>query len=144
MPILMKRIALFLVLDLLTCYLVYPQAAGPKTERAPDNVTGRYVLRYSNVRSSLNVQLLPNSKIKFSLIALLETGGGSPRNGVVEATVTLKKNSAVYQSGECRISMKFLGQRVEVKERNVDDCGFGAFVTAQGTYVRKSRRPRFE
>lgn len=140
----MKRTALLLCVYLLGCYLVYPQAERPRAERSRDSVTGRYVLHYSNVRSSLNVLLLPNKQIKFSLIALLETGGGSPRNGVIEATVPLKHNTAVYQNGECRISMKFLNRRVEVTESNVDDCGFGAFVTAQGTYIRKSRRPRFD
>jgi hypothetical protein len=140
----MKRTALLLFVYLLTCCLVYSQAERPKVERTRDNVTGRYVLRYSNVRGSLNVLLLPNNKIKFSLIALLETGGGAPRNGVVEATVALKDNTAIYQDGGCTISMKFLNNRVKVKESNVDECGFGAFVTAQGTYLRKGRKPRFD
>jgi hypothetical protein len=140
----MNRAALLLFAYLLTCCLVCPQVARPTTGRTRDNITGHYVFRYSNVRSSLNVQLLPNNQIKFSLIALLETGGGTPRNGVVEATVPLKNNTAVYQDGACRIEMKFLNGRVEVKEHKVDDCGFGAFVTAQGTYLRRSRKPRFD
>ena len=140
----MKRIALLLSVSLLSCGLVYPQAERLKAGRTRDDVTGRYVLRYSNVRGSLNVQLLPNNRIKFSLVALLETGGGATRNGVVEATVALKDNTAIYQDGECKISMKFLSHSVLVKESNVDDCGFGAFVTAQGTYIRRSRKPRFD
>lgn len=88
--------------------------------------------------------LLPNNKIKFSLTALLLTGGGETRNGVVEATLDLKNNTAIYQAGECRISMKFLNNRVIVKERNVNDCGFGTFATAQGTYIKRSRKPRFD
>jgi hypothetical protein len=96
------------------------------------------------VRGNLNVQLLPNSRIRFSLVALLETGGGGNRNGVAEGTLALKNNRAVYQQGECRISMKFLDNSVEVEESNVEDCGFGAFVTARGTYHRKSRRPSFD
>ena len=141
----MRRTAsLLFVALLLACCLVHAQGKKSKARRTPDNITGHYVLRYSNVRSSLNVRLLPNSQIKFSLVALLETGGGSPRNGVVEATVALKNGTAVYEDGECRISMKFVSNKVIVQESNVEDCGFGAFVTAQGTYIRKSRKPRFD
>ena len=126
------------------CPLVCAQAGRSKAVAARDQITGSYVLRYSNVRGSLNVQLLPNNQIRFSLVALLETGGGGTRNGVVEATVALKGNTAFYQDGECRIYLKFLNNRVEVKETIVDDCGFGAFVTAQGIYVRRSRKPKFD
>lgn len=137
----MKRTALLLFVSLLACCLVQARAERGRTR---DNITGQYTLRYSNVRGSLNVQLLPNDKIKFSLTALLTTRGGETRNGVVEATVALNDNTAVYEEGQCRISMKFLNNTVEVKESNVDDCGFGAFVTAQGTYTRKSRKPKFD
>lgn len=140
----MRRAAALLFVASLACCLVHSQAKRAKAGRTPDNITGHYVLRYSNVRSSLNVQLLPDSRIKFSLVALLETGGGSPRNGVVEATLALKNGTAVYEDGECRISMKFSGNKVIVQEKNVEDCGFGAFVTAQGTYIRKSRKPKFD
>lgn len=140
----MKRAALLLLVYLAACHLAYPQAGRSKTVPARDNITGSYVLRYSNVRGSLNVQLLPNNQIKFSLVALLNTGSQETRNGVAEGTVRLKGNTAIYRSGECRISMKFLNNRVVVKEANVDDCGFGAFVTAQGTYLRRSRRPQFD
>lgn len=140
----MRRTAPSIFVALLACCLVHAQGERLKVRRTPDNITGHYVLRYSNVRSSLNVQLLPNSQIKFSLVALLETGGGSPRNGVVEATLALNNGTAVYEDGECRISMKFVGNKVIVQENNVEDCGFGAFVTAQGTYIRKSRKPRFD
>lgn len=140
----MRRTASLLFIALLACCLVHAQGERSKARRAPDNITGHYVLRYSNVRSSLNVQLLPKNQIKFSLVALLETGGGSPRNGVVEATVALKNKTAVYEDGGCKLSMKFVGNKVIVQESNVEDCGFGAFVTAQGTYIRKSRKPKFD
>ncbi len=136
--------SLLLALLLLCATVAHAQTARRVNGRTRDAVTGQYVLRYSNVRGNLNVQLLPNSRIKFSLVALLETGGGGNRNGVAEGTIALKNSSAVYQEGECRISMRFLGGRVELEESNVEDCGFGAFVTAQGTYIRKSRRPRFD
>ena len=118
----MKRMTLLLLASLLACPAVYPQARRPGGARARDEVTGRYVLRHSNVRGRLDARLLPGNQVRFSL------------------TVP----SATYRDGECRISMKFLGARVVVEESNAEDCGFGAFVTAQGMYVRKSRSPRFD
>jgi hypothetical protein len=141
----MKRVTPLLFVYLLTCCFVFPSYAPAKTsERARDQFTGRYELRYLNVRATLNVQLLPDNKIRFSLVALLNTAGGETRNGVAEGTIELKGDRAVYQSGACRISMKFINSRVVVEESNVDECGFGAFVTAKGTYLRKSRKPRFD
>ena len=141
----MKRTALFLFLFLLLAGPAgYPQAGRPRGARASDHVTGQYVLRHSNVRGRLDAQLLPGNQVKFSLVALLETAGGSTRNGVAQGTVTLEGDTAIYRDGECSISMRFLNARVVVEESNVEDCGFGAYVTAQGTYVRRSRKPRFD
>ena len=141
----MKRTTPFLLLFLLLAGPAgYPQAARPKGARASDHVTGQYVLRYSNVRGRLDAQLLPGNQVKFSLVALLETAGGSTRNGVAQGTVPLQGDTAIYREGECSISMRFLNAGVVVEESNVEDCGFGAYVTAQGTYVRRSRNPRFD
>jgi hypothetical protein len=140
----MKRTILILLVSLFASQQGYAQALRSRPARQPDQFTGHYVLRYSNVRGRLDVQRLPNNRIKFSLTALLVTSGGETRNGVAEGTVPLKGGTAIYRNGECRITMKFLNNRVEVKESNVDDCGFGAFVTAQGTYIRRSRKPGFD
>ena len=40
--------------------------------------------------------------------------------------------------------MRFLNAGVVVEEGNMENCGFGAYVTARGTYVRRSRNPRFD
>ena len=140
----MKRTILSLLVCLLACPAAYPQAGRPGGARVGDGVTGQYVLRYSNVRGRLDARLLPGRKVRFSLTALLETAGGSTRNGVAEGTVPLQGDTAIYREGECSISMRFLNAKVVVEESNVEDCGFGAYVTAQGTYVRRSRNPRFE
>ncbi len=139
----MRRVASMLFIALLACCPIQAQSESAQARRTRDNISGHYALRYSNVRSRLDVQLLPNNQIKFSLVALLETGGNSPRNGIVEATVALKNGVAVYEQGECKISMKFINNKAVVRESHVDDCGFGAFVTAEGTYLRKSRKPLF-
>jgi hypothetical protein len=139
----MNRTTLSLLMCLLACPAGYPQAGRPSGARAGDDVTGRYVLRHSNVRGRLDARLLPGKKVRFSLTALLETAGGSTRNGVARGTVPLEGDTAVYRDGACRISMRFLDAGV-VEESNVEDCGFGAYVTARGTYVRRSRNPRFD
>jgi hypothetical protein len=134
----MRRSFSLLIAAALACSVVLAQ-----NSRTQNNVTGQYVLHYSNVSARLDVLLLPHSRIKFSLVALLATGRDS-HNGEAEGIVAVNKDTAVYEDGECRISMKFINGKVVVTEHNVDDCGFGAFVTAQGTYIRKSRKPRFD
>ena len=103
----MKKATLFLLL-LLAGPAVYPQAGRPRDARARDQVTGQYVLRHSNVRGRLDARLLPGNQVKFSLVALLETAGGSSRNGVAQGTVPLQGDTAIYRDGECTISMRFL------------------------------------
>lgn len=110
---------------------------------ATDPITGHYTFRESNVINSLDVQLLSNNKIKFHLLALLKTGADSLHNGEVEDTVSIKDNVATYQEGNCKLVMKFIDNKVEVTEDNVDDCGFGAYVTAAGKYTKKSSKPKF-
>jgi hypothetical protein len=127
-----------LIVAALTC-----AATAGQNRHASNNVSGQYVLHSSNVSARLDVLQLPHGRIKFSLVALLATGRDS-HNGTAEGTVALNKDTAVYEDGECRISMKFVNSKVVVKEHNVQDCGFGAFVTAQGTYIRKSRKPKFD
>jgi hypothetical protein len=134
----MRKAFLILILTALTC-----AAAAAQTSRAGNNVTGQYVLHYSNVSARLDVLQLSHGRIKFSLVALLKTGRDS-HNGTAEGTVALNRGTAVYEDGDCRISMKFVNGKVVVKEHDVQDCGFGAFVTAQGTYIRKSRKPKFD
>jgi hypothetical protein len=138
------RSALLLLLSLLTCIFAQAQQDGHKTRNRLDDVSGHYILSYSNVSGSLDALLLPKGRIRFRLLALLQTGGESPRNGMVEGTVSLKNDTAVYKEETCQISMKFVNNKVIVREQNVGDCGFGAYVTAQGTYIRKARKPKFD
>ncbi|WP_157776219.1 hypothetical protein [Gloeomargarita lithophora] len=113
-----------------------------KPNQPRDMISGRYTLKYQNVHNELNVLLLPNQQVKIDLLALLKTGSDL-RNGVVQAQLPLKKNSLLYQEGACKLAFKFTNKAVVVTETNVEECGFGAFVTAQGTYVKRSNIPKF-
>jgi hypothetical protein len=113
------------------------------SKRLSKNISGHYILRYSNVSNRLDVLLLKSNQIKFHLIALLNTGSDSPHNGEIKDTIELKGNIAVYEAGKCKITLKFIDNKVQITESNVDDCGFGAFVTAKGTYIKRSVKPIF-
>lgn len=106
--------------------------------------TGHYVCKYLNVIDTLNVLLLPKGQVKFDLIALLKAGQET-RNGEVQGVATLKGNTAIYSEGGCKVAIKFTDKKAEVKVENADDCGFGAFVTADGSYLKTNgSTPKFD
>jgi hypothetical protein len=119
--------------------------AAPLKQAAPrQTVTGHYVCKYLNVTDTLNVLLLPKGQVKFDLIALLKAGD-EMRNGEVQGIAALKGNSAVYNQDSCKVTIKFAGNKAEVKVENAEACGFGAFVTADGSYLKANgRTPKFD
>lgn len=119
-----------------------PTLAENKMAQPPDTISGRYTLKYQNVQNELNVLLLPNQQVQIDLTALLKTGS-DVRNGVIQAKLPLKNSSVFYQEGNCKLSFKFVKKTVVVTESNVDQCGFGAYVTAKGTYLKQSNTPKF-
>ncbi|HEY0003797.1 MAG TPA: hypothetical protein VGB17_03215 [Pyrinomonadaceae bacterium] len=138
----MKRVIRSWLLMAAVC--LSAQAQQSKSSSTPAPVTGHYSYRRLNISNSLDVLLLPGGKIKFQLIALLLVGQGA-RNGEVRGIVTLENGRAVYDEGGCRVRLKFTRNKVYVSAANEDACGFGAYVTANGTYLkRNSRRPRFD
>jgi hypothetical protein len=106
-------------------------------------ITGHYILKYKNVSNQLHIEKVSNDRIRFHLIALLLTGSDSPHHGEIRSEIDLKENIATYQDGSCKITFKFNSNAVKVYEENVDDCGFGAFVTASGKYIKKSNEAIF-
>lgn len=67
-------------------------------------------------------------------------------NGEIQAIVKLEKGVAVFESGDCRLKMEFLPTSVRIWQSDeVGDCGFGANVTAAGTYRKSdSKKPKFD
>jgi hypothetical protein len=73
-------------------------------------------------------------------------GAPSYNHGADDFRAPVKNSVATYASrnanGTCRLRFAFARDRVRVTQEGRDQaCGFGAFVTIDGTYPRVSRRP---
>ncbi len=137
-------VSLFFLLVLLFTAAQTP----PNTNAKPRIVTGHYRLRQNEFRNSLDVQQLPGGKIKFQLVALWVSYNNpeNVHNGELRGIVTLDKGVAIYETGTCKITMRFTLNRVAITESDESgDCGFGANVTAAGSYRKiNSRTPTFD
>jgi len=135
-------------LFVLLVFLFIATPAPLNTNAKPSSVTGHYRLRQDEFRNSLDVQQLTGGKIKFQLVALWVSYNNPENihNGELRGTVTLDKGVAIYESGTCKITMKFTQNKVAVTESDDNgDCGFGANVTAAGSYRKiNSRTPTFD
>jgi len=57
----------------------------------------------------------------------------------------LDKGVAIYESGKCKISMKFTLNKVAITESVENgDCGFGVNVSAAGPYRKIAGKPKFD
>jgi hypothetical protein len=66
-------------------------------------------------------------------------------NGELNGVVTLQKGIARYDRDDCQLKFEFLSNRVRVTQFNDEGCGFGANVTAAGTYRKlDSKKPKFD
>jgi len=115
---------------------------------APLNVTGHYRLRQEEFHNRLDVLQLPGGKIKFQLVALWVSHNNPENihNGELRGELTLRNGVATFSDGNCRVTMKFSANKVVVTEgEEIDDCGFGANVTAAGSYRKiDSKKPKFD
>ena len=105
-------------------------------------------MRREEFRNRLNVQQLPDGKIKFDLLALWVShyNPENVHNGQLQGMVRLEKGVAVYEADNCKLRMEFLPTRVRIMQSDeVGDCGFGANVTATGSYRKiDGRKPKFD
>jgi hypothetical protein len=123
-----------------------PAQGRTKTRSSSKSVTGSYSFKLPSAENSLDAQLLPNGKVKIYLYAswIGSVSLGNVRNGELRETLPLQNNVAVYESGQCRITIRFTGRRAVVTQ-NENDCGFGLNVSAEGSYIkRSSRKPKFD
>lgn len=136
-----------LFLLLIVCLVATAQQPFLKTTK-PKQVTGQYRLRKNEFRSWLDVRQLSDGKIKFALVALWISPNNPQNihNGEIHGVVPLENGMAVYQSGTCKITMKFTLNRATITESGDNaDCGFGANVTAAGAYRKiNSKIPKFD
>jgi hypothetical protein len=112
-------------------------------------ITGHYSARSRSAENSLDVQLLPDGKVKIYLYAswIGSVATGNVNTGEIRAILPLSNGrTALYESGQCRITIRFAANKVIVRQSApVGDCGFGLNVSADGTYKKRNRRrPRFD
>ena len=142
-----RNLGLFsIVLLLLVPFLTGAQTPAP-SNTIPRNVTGHYRLRQEEFRNRLDVQQLPGGKIKFYLLALWVSYNNPENihNGEIQGIARLENGMALYEADQCKVTMKFLPNRVVVTQTGEAECGFGANVTATGSYRRvDNKKTKFE
>ncbi|MBC8031581.1 MAG: hypothetical protein H7Z16_15970 [Pyrinomonadaceae bacterium] len=143
----MKR-RLSAILFLLAVFWITAAQTPRPTNAKLRRVTGQYRFRQDELRNSLDVLQLAGGKIKFQLVALWVSHNNPENihNGELRGVVALENGLAVYESGNCRITMKFTSNGVAITESDENsDCGFGVNVTAAGPYRKTgSRKPKFD
>lgn len=127
--------------------LLFPLVpAQRKLNSSYSRITGSYRHRSRSAENSLDAMLLPGGRVKIYLYAswIGNAAMGNVRNGEVRATLPLRNNVAVYESGRCRITIRFTKSRAFVTQ-NEADCDFGLNVSAEGSYrKRNGRAPKFD
>lgn len=138
--VLLKKL-LPVALSLMAAFQLAPAQARTKRKPSRESITGSYSFRHPSAENTLKVQQLPGGNVKIYLYAswIGSVALGNVRNGELRETLALKRNVAVYESGQCRITIRFNGRRAIVTQ-NENDCGFALNVSADGTYIRRSRR----
>lgn len=111
------------------------------------NVTGHYRLTKDEFRNRLDVQQVAGGRIKFYLLALWVSHNNPDNihNGELNGVVALQKGIALYDRDDCKLKFEFLSNQVRITQVNDEGCGFGANVTAAGTYRKlDSNNPKFD
>ncbi|HEV7475986.1 MAG TPA: hypothetical protein VGN90_18160 [Pyrinomonadaceae bacterium] len=133
---------------LLGVSLVSSGQTPPKKASPAKSVTGHYVMRREEFRNRLNVQQLADGRVKFDLLALWVShyNPENVHNGTAQGIVNRGNGVAVYEADGCRLKLEFLPTKIRITQsEGVGDCGFGANVTATGSYRRvDSKKPRFD
>jgi hypothetical protein len=138
---------------LLLLILLFSIGAGGKTSsstkvKVPGNVTGHYRMRFQEFRNRIDVQQLPDGKVKFDLLALWVShyNPENVHNGTAQGIVRLENGKAIYEAEGCRLEIMFLPNKLHITQaEGIGDCGFGANVTATGDYRKvDNKKPKFD
>jgi hypothetical protein len=145
----MRHTKTLLPLLLLFCWIVAVGKPPSSTKAKPlGNVTGHYRMRYQEFRNRIDVQQLPDAKVKFDLLALWVShyNAQNVHNGTAQGVVSLENGVAMYEDGSCRLKIEFFPNKLRVTQsEGFGDCGFGANVTATGTYRKvDNKKPKFD
>jgi hypothetical protein len=135
-----------LLLLMLTAAIFAAHAQAP-SKPAIKSVTGHYRLTKEEFRNRLDVKQLAGGKIKFHLLALWVSYNNPENihNGELQGIAALENGVAIYDQDGCKIRIEFLLNRARVRQLEDAGCGFGANVTADGTYRKlDNKQPKFD
>ena len=146
------RLSSAIALVLVTPAALAAQGTHPRASVRPAStkpVTGTYAWhRSKEAGCTLQVAEQGKGSIRFALDC--NRGAPSYNMGLIGGVVPLRNGEATFRTtayrGLCELRFRFRGPTLTVGQTGEDvDCGFGAWVSADGTYRRISRaRPRFE
>ncbi len=133
---------------LLISFAVSGQTPSTTKAKRFDSVTGHYRLQREEFRNRIDVQQLPDGRIKFDLLALWVShyNPENVHNGTLQGIIGLENRVAIYEADSCKLRLDFFPTKIRITQsEGVGDCGFGANVTAAGTYRKiDSRKPKFD
>jgi hypothetical protein len=135
-----------MVLVMLTASICAAQGSSLLKSPVKD-VTGHYRLTKEEFRNRLDVRQLAGGKIKFHLLALWVSYNNPDNihNGELQGIAKLENGVALYDQDGCKIKIEFFSNRARVTQLDDAGCGFGANVTAAGTYRKSnSNKPKFD
>jgi len=137
-----------LLLVLFISLVAAGQTPSATKAKPAGNVTGHYRLRREEFRNRLDVQQLPDARVKFDLLALWVSYNNpeNVHNGTAQGIVRIENGVAIYEADGCKLKIEFLPDRIRITQSDeVGDCGFGANVTATGTYRKiDNKKPKFD
>lgn len=123
--------------------------AGPVPAKGSKEVTAAQVNGTWSYRgNTLKVQALGNNQLRVAFDGTFEykTPQGLMANtGEGGGIATIEGDTAIFRpegaEEGCKITMKFTGGKLIVTQEGI--CGFGNRVTADGTYKKTSKKPKF-
>src|SRR6476659_10103535 len=150
-----------LTITAFTAILLVSLASGDLGQSIRQSVSGAEVTgtfrmpftgKFKGSANEIRIAALGNGKLRvaFDLLYPYTMGNGEPmvNLGNADGAADIAGDTAVFSSNEgpCKIRIKFLRPGIiKVAQEGTDaDCGFGANVTADGTYRKiGSKKPRF-
>jgi hypothetical protein len=114
--------------------------------------TGTYKYKGGGAHNQISVQELEGNKLRVELYASYEYKSASgllnANVGEAKGVARLAGDAAVFvpdDAASCEISLKFSGNKLIVKAKDeFKSCGFGMYVSAEGTYTKVSGKPDFQ
>ena len=131
---------------MLTAPICAAQTRSPLKGTVKD-VTGHYRLTKEEFRNRLDVRQVAGGKIKFHLLALWVSYNNAENihNGELQGIAKLENGIALYDQDGCKLKIEFFPGHVSITQLEEEGCGFGANVTAAGSYRKlNGKKPKFD